>query len=91
MRNGLERGVGEVTPVNGQISLVRDSIPRRASGVAFNPSRVHDVPGQHRNNIDKPDECSKKKIEETTKKSLADHNRQDEGRWATLLNDPELG
>jgi hypothetical protein len=69
---------------------VHDLKPGRASGIAFNTSRVRNVPSECKNNIEERDQCSQKKIKEATKKRLADYNLQGEGRCTTLTSNAEL-
>lgn len=73
-----------------QASLVRESIPRRTSSVAFNPSRVHNMPSEYKNNIEEHDQGSEKKIKEVTKKRLADYNSQGQRCCPALTSNVEL-
>lgn len=59
---------------SNQVPLVCSSIPRHATNIAFDPSRVHNVPGEYEKNIKKCDECSQENIGEAAKKGLAGHN-----------------
>jgi hypothetical protein len=69
INNGLDRD-------RAQGLLVRELIPRRTSSVAFDPSRVHNVPSQYKYNVDERDQDSQKKIKEATEKRLANHSPQ---------------
>lgn len=58
--------------------------------MALGPKWVHNVPSKNRNEIQKSNEGNHKKVKETTKERLPNHNFDGQGRSSTVKSDPEL-